>query len=304
MVLPGIFGRTAVGQEEFGQWAREADGVDAVHHYHALRACLPHLTAGRQKMLDIGPEPGPWLRTVERFAGSRHELWACRQGGEAELRSPVPKGAKILPAEFDVWSPLSNREAPTALGAKGFTLVTALQVVDRLYHPDTFFRVVAGAMAPRGILVLTCSNVARFGNVLGLLRGGGVAGDLDALIGRRGKYPRPRVREYCWQELTAVALGFGLAPIGHGFYDDPADASPPTEFDAKLRETVTPLLRDRGQLQSEMVLIFRKAGTMKVRMFRLRRSIYMGLREAHAKYNALRRRLRARPAIDAGNHPA
>jgi Methyltransferase domain len=296
MVLAAIFGKPAVGREEFGRWAREERGVDAVHHYHALRACWPYLSTRRQKVLDIGPEPGAWLHTIRRFAGEKHELWACRQGASpdgADPGGPPPGGARLLPAEFDVWSPLADFEAPTGLADKGFTLVTLIHVVDHLYHPEPLLRVLASAMATRGVLVITASNVGRLANLRGLIRGGGLAGDLDALIGRRGKYPRPRVREYCWRELTRAALAAGLTPVRHGFYDDPARREE-AEFDEPLRKAVTPMLSEHGQLQSDMILVFRKAGPVSVGLHRMRRGVYPLLREAHAKLEAARRRFRKR----------
>ncbi|MDB5300631.1 MAG: hypothetical protein JWO87_2294 [Phycisphaerales bacterium] len=296
MGLAAIFGMPAVRREQFGRWAKGERGVDAVHHYHALQACWPYLSAGRQKVLDIGPEPSAWLRTLRHFAGEKHELWSCRQGASpdgTDAGGPAPDGARLMPAEFDLWSPLADYEAPTGLADKGFTLVTLLQVIDHLYHPEPLFRTLTSVMAPRAVLVITASNVGRMANLRGLLRGGGLAGDLDALIGRRGKYPRPRVREYCWRELTRAALAAGLTPVRHGFYDDPARREA-SDFDEPLRNAVAPILSEHGQLQSDMILVFRKAGAVSVGLHRMRRGVYPLLREAHAKLEAARRRFRKR----------
>jgi len=292
MRFAGLFGRAVVRKEEFAQWALQSPGVDAVHDYHVLRASWTYLQSGRRKILDISTEPGPWLSTLQRFCGHRHELWGCRQGGVGEMK-PGPGGATLMPAEFDVWSPLENREAPHALAERGFTVVTARNVVDHMYHPDPLFRVLADVMPPRGVLLVSASNVACLGNVVGLLRGGGVAGDLNALIGRYdATRARPRVRAYCWQELNRSAMSAGFAPVGHQFYHDPAAAPAPSEWDQPTRRAIEPFQRERGQLQSEMILIFRKAGPVSVRLLRARRRVYPLLREAHAKYKSVRRRFK------------
>jgi hypothetical protein len=292
MPFAGLFGRAVVREEDFAQWARATPGVHAVRDYHILRASWRYLQAGRRKILDISTEPGPWLATLERFCGQQHELWACRQGGVGEMK-PAPAGATVMPAEFDVWSPLENREAPHVLAERGFTVVTARHVVDHLYHPEPFFRALSDVMPSRGVLIVSASNVACLTNVVGLLRGGGLAGNLDALIGRHDPTRlRPRVREYCCRELNRAAMSAGFAPVGHRFYDDPAIAPAPGEWGEPTRRAIAPFQRERGQLQSEMILIFRKAGPVSAWFLRVRRRVYPLLREANAKYKNLRRRFK------------
>jgi hypothetical protein len=292
MAFTGLFGPPRVSIDEFSRWARETAGVDPVHHYHALGACWPWLRSGRQKVLDVGPDPAPWLGAIERFAGGRHDLWACRHGANADAAASLPRGVRVLTAEFDVWSPLANRDAPSTLSETGFTLVTALQLVDHLYHPETLFRSLFDAMATRAVLVLTASNVSRFANVLGLVRGEGLAGDLDALIDR-GRPARPLVREYNWRELNAAALAAGFVPVRHGFYDDPADAPAPSPFGAGLRDAAAPFLRERAQFASEIVLVFRKVGPLALKVRQARLALYPLLREGYARAGGVRRRLRA-----------
>ena len=68
-------------------------------------------------------------------------------------------GITLLRGEFDIWSPLADREAPNTLPRGNFTLVTALDVVDRMYHPDLLFRVLMEVVARRGVLVISARNV-------------------------------------------------------------------------------------------------------------------------------------------------
>ncbi len=259
--LARLFKHPPVPLEPFTRWASQQPGVHPVHHYHALCALWPLLNSRSHKILDIGPDPIPWLQTIAHFTGTRHSLFACRQGGPADGLSRPPDNITVLPAEFDVWSPLAHRDVPNMLAEKGFTVVTALQVVDHLYHPDTLFRVLSQVMSPRGILLITASNVARLGNLLHLLGGGGLAGDLDALVGRTGPdRPRPRVREYCWQELNGAIIKAGFQTLDHSFYDDPADAPAESPFTETLRQAIASYVREPEQLHSELVLVYRKSG--------------------------------------------
>jgi hypothetical protein len=151
---------------------------DLIHHLHALRACWPMLKRGPQSILDIGPDPIPWLRTIEHFAGTHHRLAGCVQNAEEDIapeseesmdhrrdrggsqreegfavsiltpRSSASSAVDNLgedhypltPIELDVWSPLARKGLPAELPAGDYTLITALAVVDHLYHPEPFFR--------------------------------------------------------------------------------------------------------------------------------------------------------------------
>jgi hypothetical protein len=255
-----LFSQRLVSRRNFAHWSRESGGADPVNPYEMLRASWTYLATGPQKILNIGPDPGPWLMAVEQFSGHRHDLWAARHGDTGNV-GQVPAGARQLSLELDVWFPLHAHEQAHTITEHGFTLVAAIQFVDHLYHPYLFFRAVADALVPEGILVVTAGNVARLENLQRLLRGGGMTHDLDALIGRSDPTdPRPRVREYCWRELNNAAGRAGFDLIGRHYYEGPPNARDKIELGDRVRRAVMPFLRERGQLQSEMILIFRKRG--------------------------------------------
>lgn len=274
--------------EQFSKWAAANEGVDSTHHYHPLLALSPYLH-GRNKILDIGSEPGPWLNTLAQFAGNRHEFFGARQGGIGPAKCG-PIGSSIFPVELDIWSPLGDREISPSLRGNDYSIVTALGLTDRMYHPDPLFRAASEALAPGGTFLISVTNVARFERVLGLIRGIGVAGDLDAMIGRQGRnVPRPIVREYCWQELTGAAINAGFSHLSHVFYDDPAGHWEAGPFTEPLHKALIAFLQEPGQLQTHLILIFRKPGQMTLKLHSMRQAL---LREAHFRYTNVKRSLK------------
>ncbi|HEX4794517.1 MAG TPA: methyltransferase domain-containing protein [Humisphaera sp.] len=284
MSLAQLLGKRLARQREFDQWARDMPGVHPLRHWHALRICWPILSAGRQTILDVGANPLPWLRTIRHFAGARHTLWSGCQGGESQ-KPQAAEGIQHLDVEFDIWSPFRQADATNTLPERTFSLITALYTIEYLYHPDAFLRAAADALTPNGAIVITASNVAGSHNILGLLRGGGLSANLDSLI--RPQIPRPRVREYCWRELRDAAFAAGLAPVAHGFYDDPADRVN-DEDQRKIESAASPLLSERPQLQSEMFLVLRKPTGLR----RLRPAAAPFVHAARVRLGHLRARLR------------
>ena len=189
----------------------------SIHHRHALRACWPYLKRSSQSILDIGPDPLPWLRTLERCCDSAHKMAGCVQNADtAEVSESSPY--LMTAVELDIWSPLARKGLPAQLPHGDYTLITALNLIDHLYHPEPFIKAVAQVLRPGGVLLLTGANISARKNLLGLLRGDGVAPDLDAVVGlKRG--PRPRVRQYSWREIANLALSHNFVPVRHGFYE-------------------------------------------------------------------------------------
>src|SRR5579864_6294672 len=107
MPLARLLGKRMVRQRDFAQWARQTPGVHPLRHWHALRLCWPFLTAGPQAILDVGPNPPPWLRTIRNFAGPRHELWSGWQGAARQATEPQ-EVIHHLDVEFDIWSPFAQ----------------------------------------------------------------------------------------------------------------------------------------------------------------------------------------------------
>jgi hypothetical protein len=208
--------------------------------------------------------------------------------------------------ELDVWSPMSDREAPSVITETGFTLVTAMEVVEHLYHPEWMFRMLSDVMAPGGILFLTTNNAARWGNILGMIRGNGMAGNLDELLpkggGKLGAW-RPHAREYVWRELNNVASKCGFVHVRHGFYEEnynrqllDAVESPVEDVavnDPRERtflDAMRPLLKEPDQLKSGMYLILKKAGRVTRGIRRLRSGLHQVYRETGLQ-NAVEKRV-------------
>ena len=243
-----------------------------VHQMHALRACLPELKRRSQNILDIGHDPIPWLRTLDELEGADHRLAGCLQNPDENVRveeSPYP----ITPIELDIWSPLARKGLPPELPGGDYTIITALGLIDHLYHPEPFFRAVAKALRPGGLLVLTAANVSSKENLLRLLGGDGVAPDLDAIVGLK-EGPRSRVREYSWRELANVALFHHFVPAKHGFYDvdqEEVRGADPTACVLGSRRgmshAVGPLLAHPQQLRSHFYLVLRRTRRLPVLPF-------------------------------------
>ncbi len=250
--------------------------VNVYRYFHALQVCWPWLNRPNQKAMDVGSWPGAWLRAIAHFA-ARHRpaVWASgllfpdhfleKMGGAC---------IGIQKIELDVWSPMYDREVPNVFTEKNFTFVSAMEVVEHLYHPGWMFNVIHQAMSPGGILFLTTNNISRLSNLFGLLRGVGISGNLDELLPRDGGILgawRPHAREYCWQELSQIAQKANFIPLAHGFYQEnyglpliEGKALPSDELqyssdeERQFAEIITPMLSEPGQLKSGMYLVFQK----------------------------------------------
>lgn len=292
---------STISWEQFRQWAlsennhqKEIAGVHAPDHgnpdlrgrtyfevnvyryFHAMQVCYPYLNKPNQKFMDVGSWPGAWLRAIAHFAAHHHpQVWA------SGLIFPPDFIQKMAGAchgtqriELDVWSPMYDREAPNVFTERGYTFVSAMEVVEHLYHPGWMFKVIHEAMAPGGILFLTTNNVERLSNVFGLVKGGGMAGNLDELLPRGGGILgqwRPHAREYCWQELNHVALQAGFHHLQHGFYQEnyglrllEGEHQPSDELlysndeERRFAEAIKPMLFEPDQLKSGMYLVFQR----------------------------------------------
>jgi hypothetical protein len=251
--------------------------VNCYRYFHALQVCWPYLNRPGQKVMDVGSWPGAWLRAIAHFAGhQRPEVWASGLlFPDAFLEKMDGACQGTVKCELDVWSPMFDREAPNVLTERGFTFVSAMEVVEHLYHPGWMFKVIHDAMVPGGILMLTTNNVARLSNVYGLLKGGGMAGNLNELLPRGGGILgawRPHAREYCWQELESIGAKAGFQHITHGFYQEnyglrliegeqmPSEEVPYSGNDERqFAEAVRPMLLEPDQLKSGMYIVLKKA---------------------------------------------
>jgi hypothetical protein len=260
-----------VSREAFSQWAQQCSGID-FRHWQALRLCWTYLTGAGQRVLDIGPDPLPWLRTIRHFSRQTHELWAGRQGiSSTQQNGSAPvDGIRCLDVELDLWSPVARIEADNVLPPQHFSLITALHVVETVYHPSHFFQGAADALLPDGVLIVTARNVAASSQILDLLRGNGLAPDLGNLIG--DPKVSPRYRQYCWRELHAAARPAGLVLVGHGFYSDAADRAV-SEDQGRLEAAAAPLLPEKQQLESEFFLILQKSVGLRRALARARHKL-------------------------------
>lgn len=267
-MLTRLLGHPMIPRAQFNDWARGNPGVDTVRHYHALRACWPFLMRGPQNFLNIGAEPTPWLRTVGHFAGAGHRLFGCRQNAIGD--QPVSDGPfPVDDIELDTWSPLARKGLPSNIPYSNLSIITAVGLVDHLYHPEPFFKAVSEALQPGGVLILTVRNVGSMQNVLRLLNGDGLMPDLDAVAGLTPG-PRPWIRQYAWRELAMVALYHHMYPVRHEFFgvDAPAEAGPPTSADGQsLDDAVCPILARPDQLRPYFFLVLRRARGLPVHRF-------------------------------------
>jgi SAM-dependent methyltransferase len=250
--------------------------VNLYRYFHALNVCWPYLDRPGQKIMDVGSWPGAWMRLIAHFAAP-HQPRAWASGlmfPDQFLEKMGGACAGMLRCELDPYSPMRDTSAPTTLAEKDFTFVSAMEVVEHLYHPKGMFQVIADAMAPGGILFLTTNNVGRLANLFTLLTGGGLVGNLQELIPRDGGILgnwRPHAREYAWRELEAIAQSTGFVPISHGFYqenyglrliegiDQPSEQLTfPASAEKRLARELRPLLKEPNQLKSGMYLLFEK----------------------------------------------
>ncbi|HEX4794518.1 MAG TPA: methyltransferase domain-containing protein [Humisphaera sp.] len=250
--------------------------VNCYRYFHALQVCWPYINRPNQKIMDVGSWPGAWLRAIAHFAAAhKPEIWASGLIFPPDFIEKMGGACKgTLKCELDVWSPMHEREAPNVFTERNFTFVSAMEVVEHLYHPGWMFRIIHDAMVPGGVLFMTTNNVGRLSNIVGMLKGGGMAGNLDELLPRDGGklgHWRPHAREYCWQELNHVALQYGFHHISHGFYsenyglrlleekDQPSEELPYNdEGERRFVEAVRPMLMEQEQLKSGMYLVFRR----------------------------------------------
>ena len=250
--------------------------VNLYRYFHALQVCWPYLNRPAQRIMDVGSWPGAWLRVIAHFA-AQHQPKAWASGlmfPDGFLEKMGGACAGMLRCELDPYSPMRDLSAPTALTEKGFTFVSAMEVVEHLYHPKGMFQVIHDAMAPGGVLFVTTNNVGRLSNLFAILNGGGLVGNLQELIpnggGILGNW-RPHAREYAWREINALAQSAGFGPIAHGFYqenyalrllegiDQPSEALVlPRGAEKRLAKELLPLLAEREQLKSGMYLLFKK----------------------------------------------
>jgi len=250
--------------------------VNLYRYFHALQVCWPYLNRPGQKIMDVGSWPGAWLRVIAHFA-AQHQPKAWASGlmfPDRFLEKMDGACAGMLRCELDPYSPMRDMSAPTTLAENDFTFVSAMEVVEHLYHPRGMFQVIHEAMAPGGVLFVTTNNVSRLSNLFAILNGGGLVGNLEELIpsdgGILGNW-RPHAREYAWQEANALAQSAGFEPITHGFYqenyalrllegiDQPSEELVlPRGAEKRLARELIPLLAEPDQLKSGMYLLFRK----------------------------------------------
>ena len=285
MPLADLLGRPAIGRKQFLEWAGHCPGIDPVHHYRALRICWPYLQRAHRNILDIGPDPAPWLDTIARFCGSRHQLAGCLQGG-TRAADGTPKYS-ITPVELDIWSPLAAKDLPATLPGQGYDLITALQVVDRLYHPEPFFKAVAKALRPGGTLVLTLQNVGACANIMRLLSGASVCPELAALV-QPSAGQRPLVREYCWRELANLALFCDFVPVDHGYYDGAARDDLSSPQGRRINEAFEPFMEHPHQLRGFLYLLFRRTNGLAMRQY----TLYLFRKSPRPTFQYMREQLR------------
>jgi hypothetical protein len=118
--------------------------VNLYRFFRSLELCHPILAEPRShKILDIGSFPGVWLRALNHFAKSDkspHDYWAA--GLELDQTFADVTGgvcSNILTCELDIFSPLADRDVPNVLTETGFTFVSAMEIVEHLYHPGWMF---------------------------------------------------------------------------------------------------------------------------------------------------------------------
>ncbi len=252
--------------------------VNLYRYYATLKLAWPYLQTPQPKILDVGSWPGVWLRVLKQFIGQRNpQIWATGLIFPQNFME-VMNGAcdGTMKCELDPWSPLAEKDAPNELTQRGFTFVSAMEVVEHLYHPGWMFQVLADAMAPGGILLMTTNNIARLQNMLDLLRGGGLSGNLEQLVpiggGSTGAW-RPHMREYAWMELNHLALQAGFEYVAHAFFEDnygkrlltgqdaiELELQIPADVPAGLVAALDPLLHERAQLLPAMCLVLRRSG--------------------------------------------
>jgi hypothetical protein len=250
--------------------------VNLYRYFHALQVCWPYLNRPGQKVMDVGSWPGAWLRVIAHFAAAHEpQVWASGLMFPDDFLGKMGGACQgTIKCELDVWSPMCVRDAPTQFSEREFTLVTAMEVVEHLYHPGGMFKVIHDSMSPGGILFLTTNNIARLSNVYGLLRGLGVAGNLNELLPRDGGILgawRPHAREYAWRELDAIARNAGFESVDHGFYQEnyalrllEQEQSPTDDLlcsgseERRFAQAIAPMLREPGQLKSGMYLVLKK----------------------------------------------
>ena len=251
--------------------------INVYRYFHAMQVCWPYLNRPDQKMLDVGSWPGAWLRAVAHFAARhRPQVWASGLLFPDDFLQKMDGACHgVQKCELDIWSPMHDREAPNVFTEKDFTFVSAMEVVEHLYHPGWMFKIIHDAMAPGGILFLTTNNVARLSNVFGLLTGFGTSNNLGELLPSNGGILgawRPHAREYCWRELETIAGKAGFSLLSHGFYQEnyckpliAGDALPSEELvyasedERRFAMEISPVLAEPEQLKSGIYLVFRKA---------------------------------------------
>ncbi|MFO0838422.1 MAG: methyltransferase domain-containing protein [Phycisphaerae bacterium] len=251
--------------------------VNLYRYYATLRIAWPYLHAQpNPKILDVGSWPGVWLRIVRHYLAARNpKIFATGlifPDNFMDLMAGACDGT--IKCELDPWSPLADRGAPNELTEHEFTFISAMEVVEHLYHPAWMFQLLSDAMAPGGILVLTTNNVARIRNLLDLMQGGGLFGNLEQLVpiagGSTGAW-RPHMREYAWRELNHLALLAGFEYVEHGFFEDnygvrlienvnsaSDDLVVPPDADARFVERIASGALEREQLKPSLYLVLRR----------------------------------------------
>lgn len=115
-----------------------------LHDYVAQRVLSRHARSG-VRALDLGAGPGAMAERLQSF------------GCDVVAADRDPSGYKAQPPVFAL--DFDQPDFASALGARQFGLVTAIEVIEHVESPIGFLRNVGRLLKPDGVAILTTPNV-------------------------------------------------------------------------------------------------------------------------------------------------
>ena len=112
------------------------------------------------KALDCGCHNGEFTREIGQKIGTKH-LYGIELA-EARVQEAEDKGIKVYPANLNERLPLDDET---------FDIITANQLIEHLYHTDTFVKEIWRALKWGGVAVISAPNLASLHSIFSLILG-------------------------------------------------------------------------------------------------------------------------------------
>ena len=169
------------------------------------------------KVVDVGCYPGTLLRLL-RDRHPQIRLYGLGLGMEQIKERIEDARTQLLEVNLDPDVHFDAYDSTTvtwSIEDESVDIVFSTEVIEHLYNPYNMMEQIARILKPGGLLYLTTDNVANFGAILHILRGGSPNGllSISTTVQKPKDFWRGHVRIYSQNELQEICTNVGLKII-------------------------------------------------------------------------------------------